>query len=93
MGDTAARLELTKTWNAGSTGLGAQLMRYLVEAADNIPSVDKVMLTCFTRNTGALRFYERLGFARDESSPADRRLRGGKVVRPDYVILSRRTGR
>lgn len=29
----------------------------------------KVMLTCFTRNTGALRMYQRLGYSRDETSP------------------------
>ena len=48
------------------------------------------MLTCFTINTRGRKFYERLGFEVDEkNSPRERKLRGGKIVKPDYVILSR----
>lgn len=67
-------------------------MQYLVDVAESIPSVEKVMLTCFTRNAGGLKFYEKMGFSRDDYSPRERKLRGGKLVVPDYVILSRRTG-
>jgi hypothetical protein len=48
------------------------------------------MLTCFTSNARGRRFYERLGFSVDErTSPRERKLRGGKVVKPDYVIMSK----
>ncbi|KAJ6442931.1 acetyltransferase [Purpureocillium lavendulum] len=75
------------------TGLGRQLMGFLTAAAAAIPSVEKAMLTCFVCNARARAFYEGLGFGLDESSPRERRLRGGKTVVPDYVILSRRTAR
>lgn len=65
-------------------------MQYHVDVAENIASVRKVMLTCFNRNAGGLAFYRRLGFETDEFSPQERQLRGGKVVTPDYTILSRR---
>ncbi|KAI8688844.1 N-alpha-acetyltransferase 40 [Fusarium keratoplasticum] len=73
------------------TGLGRRLMGYLMDVADNIASVDKVMLTCFVSNASGLKFYEKLGFDKDDYSPRERKLRGGKVVIPDYVILSRPT--
>ncbi|CAF3586323.1 hypothetical protein SNK03_000997 [Fusarium graminearum] len=73
------------------TGLGKQLMGYYMDVVENIPSIEKAMLTCFVSNKSALKFYERLGFTRDDYSPRERKLRGGKVVVPDYVILSRPT--
>ena len=73
------------------TGLGRQLMGYYMDVADNIPSIEKAMLTCFVSNKYALKFYEKLGFTKDDYSPRERKLRGGKVVIPDYVILSRPT--
>lgn len=73
------------------TGLGTQLMGYLMEVAENIPTVEKVMLTCFASNMSGLKFYEKLGFDKDDYSPRERKLRGGKTIVPDYVILSRRT--
>ncbi|KAL7962022.1 acetyltransferase [Trichoderma compactum] len=73
------------------SGLGKHLMNQLITIAENIPSTKKVMLTCFTSNLNGLNFYEKLGFAKDDFSPRDRTLRGGKVVRPDYVVLSRGT--
>lgn len=48
------------------------------------------MLTCFTANKTALNFYEKLGYEKDEYSPEPKRLKGGRVVESDYVILSRR---
>lgn len=56
--------------------------------AENIPTVHKNMLTCFLSNAKGLAFYKRLGFAEDEISPGPRHLRG-KVVNPDYVIMSK----
>ncbi|EXK95855.1 hypothetical protein FOQG_03115 [Fusarium oxysporum f. sp. raphani 54005] len=73
------------------TGLGKKLMGYFTDVAENIPSVEKAMLTCFVSNKSALKFYEKLGFSKDDYSPRERKLRGGKVVIPDYVILSRQT--
>ncbi|KAF4449437.1 hypothetical protein F53441_7299 [Fusarium austroafricanum] len=73
------------------TGLGKKLMSYFTDVAENIPSVEKAMLTCFVSNKSALKFYEKMGFTKDDYSPRERKLRGGKVVIPDYVILSRPT--
>ena len=67
-------------------------MDHVTTAADNIPTLEKTMLTCFVSNAHARRFYERLGFAVDESSPRPRRLRD-KVIEPEYVILCRRTNK
>ena len=75
------------------SGLGKRLMGYVQSTARNIPGVGKAMLTCFKSNTTGLRFYDKLGFVLDESSPRDRRLRGGKVIVPDYMIMSRATNR
>ncbi|KAH6900312.1 acyl-CoA N-acyltransferase [Thelonectria olida] len=75
------------------TGLGTKLMGHLMDVAENIPAVEKTMLTCFVSNAYGLKFYEKLGFTKDEYSPRERKLRGGKTVIPDYVILSRRTAR
>lgn len=47
------------------------------------------MLTVYLSNKRARAFYAKLGFARDESSPEERRLRNGRIVVPDYEILSR----
>lgn len=63
-------------------------MSHARRVASHIPGVDKVMLTCFKSNGGGLAFYRRLGFDEDENSPRDRKLRGGRVVAADYVILS-----
>ncbi len=66
------------------------MLSYAQSVACNILGAGKVMLTCFKRNEGGMRFYDRLGFSVDASSPRDRRLRSGKVVTTDYVILSRK---
>lgn len=73
------------------TGLGRRLMGLILSMGRNLPSVDKVMLTCFVSNERASAFYGKLGFQVDESSPGDRKLRGGRVVTSDYVIMSRST--
>ena len=67
-------------------------MSHAYRAASHIPGVDKVMLTCFKSNEAGLAFYRKLGFEEDENSPGDRKLRGGRVVAADYVILSWRIG-
>ncbi len=57
--------------------------------AYNLPTINKVMLTCFVSNAKALAFYRMLGFETDDISPVERILRG-KTYTPDYVILSKR---
>ncbi|MCJ1402781.1 hypothetical protein MMC11_006002 [Xylographa trunciseda] len=72
-------------------GLGELLMG-LVEQVGRKVGVEKAMLTVFVANEGARRFYKRLGYDVDEFSPEERKLRGGVVVVPDYVILSKSLG-
>jgi len=71
------------------TGLGRLLMGFLETIGKNVPSVEKVMLTCFLANEKGIEFYERIGFAKDEISPVPRTLRFGKVFNPDYMIMSK----
>ncbi|KAJ6779981.1 hypothetical protein PWT90_03359 [Aphanocladium album] len=73
------------------TGLGKLLMSHVTTVADRIDGLEKTMLTCFVSNAHARRFYEKLGFGVDESSPQARRLRRDKVIEPEYVILCKRT--
>ena len=68
--------------------LGAHLMD-IVEGVGREAGMMKAMLTVFTSNEGAERFYRKRGYETDEFSPQERKLRGGKVKRPDYVILSK----
>ncbi|KXH65999.1 acetyltransferase [Colletotrichum salicis] len=72
------------------TGVGRTLMDYLTKVAKSIPTIEKVMLTCFIANADARAFYEKLGFEIDALSPVERKLRFGKVFVPDYVIMSKR---
>lgn len=71
------------------TGLGSLLMSFLTAVAVNLPPITKVMLTCFLSNARGLAFYRKLGFERDVISPVPRILRG-KVIEPDYLIMSKR---
>ena len=69
-------------------GLG-KLMMGLVEQIGRKVKVEKAMLTVFVVNEDARRFYEKLGYGVDEFSPKERKLRGGTLKVPDYVILSK----
>ncbi|KAK4180924.1 acyl-CoA N-acyltransferase [Triangularia setosa] len=71
------------------TGLGPILMSVHTTVAVNLPPTTKVMLTCFLSNPRGLAFYKKLGFERDDISPVPRMLRG-KMINPDYVIMSKR---
>ncbi len=62
--------------------LGHALMR-AVEDFGLAHGISKIMLTVFTANAGARRFYERLGYDTDPSSPDG----------AGYVILSRTDGK
>lgn len=68
--------------------LGAHLMD-IVEDIGTKANMTKAMLTVFTSNEGAERFYRKREYETDEFSPQERRLRGGKIKRPDYLILSK----
>ncbi|RKF60858.1 putative acyl- n-acyltransferase [Erysiphe neolycopersici] len=72
------------------TGLALSLMKLLESVAAKIPIIEKVMLTCFNRNTRAYRFYTKIGFEIDSSTPPVRYLRNGTKVGADYVIFSKR---
>lgn len=73
------------------SGLGRQLMMHVEGVAGKI-GVEKVMLSCFTRNAIAKGFYEAIGYEKDEYSPLPRVLRDGREVEEAYVILSKRVG-
>jgi len=64
-------------------------MGYLQTIGSRIPEVRKVMLTVFTRNERGVKFYEKLGYEKDEFSPLPRVLRNGTEVEEDYLILSK----
>ncbi|KAH6657911.1 acyl-CoA N-acyltransferase [Truncatella angustata] len=72
------------------TGLGRHLMGFQESVAKHIQTVEKVMLTCFVKNTDAFEFYKRLGFGIDPISPEPRQLRHGKELAPNYVIMSKK---
>lgn len=76
--------------NPCSAGLGQLLMGSLITVAENIPSVGKVMLQCFTSNERARAFYTKMGFVEDSSSPREHNLRGGRGEKAQYMVLSRR---
>ncbi|KAI9656184.1 MAG: hypothetical protein M1821_004846 [Bathelium mastoideum] len=71
-------------------GVGKRLMHYAEAVAMKV-GVEKVMLTVFTSNEVAERFYRKIGYVEDEYSPAPKRLRNGVIKRPDYIIMSKAT--
>ena len=76
-----------------STGLGTVLMNHLEVIGEKIPETAKTMLTCFTCNARGVRFYEKLGYEKDEYSPPAKQLRNGTKVEAEYVILSKAISR
>ncbi len=72
-------------------GLGRLLVRRLeaIAARRQQPPLEKVMLTCFTANAAALRFYRRLDYLPDPISPS-RCLPAAEADACAYEILSRR---
>lgn len=70
------------------SGAGKTLMG-IMEMVGKRAKVAKVMLTVFVENEGALNFYEKLGYERDVSSPAPRKLRNGVMKNATYLILSK----
>ena len=70
------------------TGLGKWLMEMMEEVGKKA-RVEKAMLTVFKANRAAMTFYERLGYEEDDYSPRPRKLRGGVLKEPDYMIMSK----
>ncbi|CAK9441327.1 uncharacterized protein LODBEIA_P51960 [Lodderomyces beijingensis] len=46
-------------------------------------------LTVFSDNTRALSWYKSMGYGLIDSSPRDRTLRSGKIVKPEYYLMRR----
>ena len=80
--------EIHLTQDLQGCGIGKRLMRIVEEVGHKI-GLKKVMLTVFVCNRQALKFYERLGYDEDDYSPEPRKLRGGVIKKPDYMILSK----
>jgi N-alpha-acetyltransferase 40 len=66
-------------------GLGKHLMRVAKHIA-TATQVDRLVLSVFTCNESAIRFYGGLGWVTDETSPEPRYLRG-KIIEPDWKAL------
>lgn len=71
-----------------SQGLGEELMERF-ERIGRAIGLEKAMLTVFKSNSRALKFYMRVGYTEDESSPRPRKLRNGNVKEADYMIMSK----
>lgn len=62
-----------------SKGIGEHLMKALEKLA-KVWSMERIVLTLLTNNDGATRFYKRLGYTLDDTSPDDE---------PAYDIMSK----
>lgn len=77
--------EIHLTEELRGQGLGSFLIRtaeYITVEA----GLPKIMLSVFTRNKGARRLYERMGYKKDQCSPDDRITRRA-IIEADYAIL------
>ena len=72
-----------------STGLGTVLIRHFEVIGLKILGTEKTMLTCFLSNARGVKFYEKLGYGKDEFSPLPKVLRNGTKIEAEYVILSK----
>jgi ribosomal protein S18 acetylase RimI-like enzyme len=61
--------------------------------AARIKIAEKLMLSCFVRNTRAVQFYRKRGYNVDECSPEPRILRSGEGKAADYLIMSKSIAR
>lgn len=75
------------------SGLGSHLMSLLEGIAQRITIAEKVVLSCFVKNSKAVDFYKKRNYGIDEFSPEPRVLRTGAVIEPDYITMSRRVER
>lgn len=79
-------IHLCPAWQG--KGLGRHLMD-TVETIGANAGLTKSMLTVFKANERAVDWYRKSGYSMDEFSPPARRLRGGVLKDPTYVILSK----
>lgn len=70
-------------------GIGKGLMKMMEEVGRKV-GVEKAMLTVFLENEPALKLYHKLEYEEDDYSPKARKLRGGVLKLPTYVILSKK---
>jgi GNAT superfamily N-acetyltransferase len=70
------------------SGLGKHLMAMNEYIAKRV-GLQKSILTVFTCNERAEKMYRGMGYVDDECCPKTRKLRGGKIVRPKHLILSK----
>jgi ribosomal protein S18 acetylase RimI-like enzyme len=68
-------------------GIGTFLV-WTIEAMADTAGLTKVMLTVFNCNTGAIEAYKKMGYAKDEASPRDIRVRS-RTIEADYMIMSK----
>lgn len=52
-------------------------------------TVQGTALTVFSDNERAFKWYSNLGYKLTEGSPVDKKLRSGKVVKPEYYLMRR----
>jgi N-alpha-acetyltransferase 40 len=83
--------EIQLSESTRGAGLGKHLMALQDKIAKSV-GLEKIMLTVFTRNAHAEKFYRRLGYAEDEISPVNKKLRGGRIRKPEYYIFSKYVG-
>lgn len=72
-------------------GVGAALMRGFHRLAASVREVAVVAtgLTVFSDNSRALQWYTTLGYRLALDSPSDKNLRGGRIAKPSFYILTR----
>lgn len=68
-------------------GLGSKLIKFVELVAEDNQHF-KTMLTVFKTNNSARELYERLGYSKDVSSPADKVVRT-RCIRAQYAIMSK----
>ncbi|KAH4908270.1 N-alpha-acetyltransferase [Parastagonospora nodorum] len=69
-------------------GLGSKMIKF-VELVAEANLHMKTMLTVFKTNNAAKELYERLGYSKDVSSPADKVVRR-RIIEAQYAIMSKR---
>lgn len=57
-----AQFGISVQQNYAGIGIGSSLIKGALEFAENNPMIEKVILTVFSNNPGAIRLYERFGF-------------------------------
>lgn len=64
-------------------------MAFIYDLGLKISDVSKIMLTVFVRNERGVKFYQKLGYEKDEFSPPPKILRNGAELEAEYLILSK----